>query len=100
MTRREFPLRLFIPFALAMALVVGVCGSAIYLAGLRTAYTQQIEDLESLTELVRQWVPAGGTVTPEQRARLAESAALLKTRVTLIDGAGGVLLDTHASAEA
>ena len=94
MTPRPFLVRLIVPFALAMVVIVVVCGSVVYWSGDRTARQQQIEALDRLASLVRQWLPAGGTITDADRARLTDSARALGTRITLIDGAGAVVLDT------
>ena len=99
MTPRPFLVRLILPFALAMALIVVVCGAVIYWGAERTARRQQIEDLDRLAALVRQWVPAEGSLPEADRARLVDSARVLGTRITLIDGSGTVLLDTDAPAE-
>ena len=99
MTPRPFLVRLILPFALAMALIVIVCGAVIYFEGERTARRQQIEELDRLASLVRQWIPADAPLTEADRARLIDSARVLNTRVTLIDGSGKVLLDTDALPE-
>jgi two-component system phosphate regulon sensor histidine kinase PhoR len=97
MTPRPFLARLILPFALAMVLIVVVCGAVIYWSGERAQRQQQIQELDRLTALVRQWVPAGGAITDADRTRLTDSANVLGTRITLIDGAGQVLLETDAS---
>jgi two-component system phosphate regulon sensor histidine kinase PhoR len=99
MTPRPFLIRLILPFALAMALIVAVCGTVIYWGGERTARLQQIEDLDRLAAFVHHTLPAGGEVTAEDRSRLSDSARVLGTRITLIDGAGKVLLDTEVPSE-
>ena len=96
MTARPFLVRLILPFALAMAAIVVVCGTVIYWGGERTARQQQIEDLDRLTSLVRQWLPADGAIVDADRARLVDSARVLGTRITLIDGAGKVILESDA----
>jgi two-component system phosphate regulon sensor histidine kinase PhoR len=96
MTARPFLVRLILPFALAMVAIIAVCGSVIYFSGDRTARQQQIEDLDRLASLVRQWLPADGRLTDADRARLADSARVLGTRITLIDGAGNVVLESDA----
>jgi two-component system phosphate regulon sensor histidine kinase PhoR len=100
MTPRPFLIRLILPFALAMALIVAVCGSVIYWGGERTARRQQIEELDRLTVLVRQWLPADGNLSPSDAARLVDSARVLGTRLTLVDGSGKVLIDSDASPQA
>ena len=97
MTPRPFLARLILPFALAMALVVVVCGVVIYWSGENAQRRQQIRELDRLTALVRQWVPPGGAITDADRTRILDSAKVLGTRITLIDGAGNVVLETDAS---
>ena len=99
MTARPFLIRLILPFALAMAAIVVVCGTVIYWSGERTARRQQINDLARLTSLVRQWLPVDGAITAADRERLADSARVLGTRITLIDGTGKVILDSDAVPE-
>ena len=99
MTTRPFLLRLILPFALAMAVIVIVCGTVIYWGGERAARRQQIEELDRLASLVRQWLPPDGALTDADRARLIDSARVLATRITLIDDSGNVLLDSDASPE-
>jgi two-component system phosphate regulon sensor histidine kinase PhoR len=92
-----------------MALIVVVCGLTIHWAGERATRRQQIQDLNHLTALFRQWVvlPAASQRTDappsaldaEAHRRLADAARVLDTRVTLIEGSGRVLFDTDASAE-
>src|SRR6266516_2867185 len=95
MTPRPFLPRLILPFAAAMALIVAVCGAVIYWAGERTARLQQVEDLDRLAAFIHHTLAiGGGEVTPADRARLADSARVLGTRITLIDGSGKVLLDS------
>jgi two-component system, OmpR family, phosphate regulon sensor histidine kinase PhoR len=105
---RPFLARLIVPFAVLMALIVVVCGLTIHWAGERATRRQQIQDLNRLTALFRQWVvpatPAPGSDAPaaldaEAHRRLVDAAGVLDTRVTLIDGSGRVLFDTDASAE-
>src|SRR5205809_177406 len=98
MTRqRPFLLRLITPFAVMIAIVIGVCGAVVYWSGQRNVRLQQIQDLDRLVILVRTLLQdqAGTALTPEQSTRIKDLAQVLDTRVTLIDGAGVVLLDTH-----
>jgi hypothetical protein len=98
MSRRPVLLRLLLPFALLIALVVCVCGTVIWWAGQRTVRLQQIRDLDRLSSLVGRWLdPASQAVTPEQIGQIKDASNMLGTRVTLIDGSGRVLLDTHAN---
>jgi two-component system phosphate regulon sensor histidine kinase PhoR len=99
MTPRPFLPRLIVPFAVAMALIVAVCGAVIYWAGERTARLQQVEDLDRLAAFIHHTLAISGDVTRADRERLADSARVLGTRVTLIDGSGKVLLDTDAPAD-
>jgi two-component system phosphate regulon sensor histidine kinase PhoR len=81
-------------------LVVAVCGALVHAAERRAAYRQHVSDLDRLSQLVRQWVPPGGAgdVGPADRARLGDLARAVGARVTLIDGAGHIVLDTDAAA--
>src|SRR3954464_2583147 len=90
--------RLLFVFAGMIVLVVAVCGAVLYLAGQHAARAQQIDELARLAKLVREQVPAenSGTFTPQQQAQLRSWAEVLATRITLIDGDGKVVLDTHA----
>src|SRR3954468_13668379 len=99
MTPRPFLPRLILPFAVAMALIVAVCGAVIYWAGERTARLQQVEDLDRLAAFIHHTLATSGDVAAADRARLADSARVLGTRVTLIDGSGKVLLDSDVPAE-
>jgi two-component system phosphate regulon sensor histidine kinase PhoR len=101
MTPRPFLLRLLLPFAVIMALIVAVCGAAIYWAGQRAVRVEQIRELDNLTALMRQWIARSGeTISPEQEAQLRSAAYALQTRVTLIDGEGHVFFDTLGAASA
>src|SRR4029079_9422569 len=95
----QFLPRLILPFAVAMALIVAVCGAVIYWAGERTARLQQVEDLDRLAAFIHHSLPISGDGAPADRARLADSARVLGTRITLIAGSGAVLLDTDAAPE-
>ena len=105
---RRFPFRLVLTVSLTTLVTVAVCGAAIHWAGRRAVYLQQVNDLDRLTRLVAEWVAPGGAdadapddddaPSDRDRARLRDLARLLGVRVTVIDAAGGVLLDTDASA--
>ncbi|HEY7086768.1 MAG TPA: ATP-binding protein [Tepidisphaeraceae bacterium] len=96
MSQRPFLLRLILPFAAMIALVVVVCGVVIWLAGQRNVRLQQIKDLDHLVILVRRALPSDATsIAPEQAAHIRDLGLLLDTRITLIDGRGVVLFDTH-----
>src|SRR3984885_13215371 len=95
MSERPFLLRLIIPFAIMIVILIGVCAGVIWWAGQRHVHLQQIHDLDRLVTLVRQTLPPdASSVTPEQSSRIKDLAAVLDTRITLIDGRGVVLLDT------
>ena len=101
MTPRPFLLRLLLPFGLIMALIVGICGAAIYFANQQAVRVEQIRQLDNLTALVRPWVAADPEALGEERqAQLRAAAEALRTRVTLIDGGGRVFFDTHGVAPA
>jgi two-component system phosphate regulon sensor histidine kinase PhoR len=96
---RRLPLRLIITVALTTLAVVAACSVVIHMAGRRAVYRQQVNDLDHVAQLVREWVPPDGRAAGEQdRARLRDLARVLGVRVTLIGDAGDVLLDTDASA--
>src|SRR4051794_32962648 len=101
MPPRTFPTTLVLAFALAMALIVGVSGAIIYASGRRAAFDAEARDLDHVTSLVRQWAPRGDSGEPssEDRRRLADAAAALAVRVTLIARDGRVLFDTAEPAE-
>jgi two-component system phosphate regulon sensor histidine kinase PhoR len=100
MQSRPFLLRLMLPFAIVIALIVIVCGAVIYFAGQRTVHQQQIQDLDRLTGLVRQWLAGSDNeITEPQREQLRGAAQVLQTRITLIDGTGRVLFETHSTPE-
>ncbi|HMB94612.1 MAG TPA: ATP-binding protein [Tepidisphaeraceae bacterium] len=96
MSERPFLLRLIIPFAIMIVVLIGVCASVIWWAGQRHVHLQQIHDLDRLVTLVRQTLPAdASTITSDQSVRIKDLAVVLDARITLIDGNGVVLLDTH-----
>lgn len=100
MSERPFILRLIIPFAIMIVIVIGVCGAVIYWAGQRTVLMQQIQDLDRLTLLVRERVPdMSAGLSAQQQAEIHALAQLLGTRITLIAGNGEVLLDSSADRE-
>jgi len=95
MTPRPFLLRLLLPFALIMALIVAVCGAAVYWADQRAVRTEQVRQLDNLTALVKPWVAESDQALDAPRqAQLRSAAEALRTRVTLIDGDGHVFFDT------
>ena len=95
MTSRPVVLRLILPFAVTIGLVVIACGIAIYSAGQRNVRLEQINDLNRLVTLVREHV-TGDTISEDQRKQIQELAGALDTRITLIDRNGVVFLDTQA----
>src|SRR5688500_12468730 len=99
MSPSPFLPRLILPFAVAMALIVAVCGAVVYWAGEGAARRRQVEDLARHAGCIRHTLSISNDVTQADRARLADSARVLGTRVTLIDGSGKVLLDTDAEPE-
>src|SRR4051812_23132879 len=98
MSSRAFFLRLILPFAVLMSLIIVVCGAAIYFVGERRTRQQQVADLDRLTPLVRQWAAESPTLDDAGRRRLADAARVLRARITLVGGDGTVLLDTDADA--
>src|SRR5437763_15923744 len=95
MTPRPVLIRLILPFAGTIVLVVLACGAAMYYAGQRTVRAEQINDLNRLAVLVRGHLTSE-TIMPEQRKQIQDLAGVLDTRITLIEGGGTVLLDTQA----
>lgn len=96
MSRRPVLIRLLLPFAIMMAIVIVVCGAVMYWAGQRQLRLQQIESLDRLAGLIRVAVPGEtAEISQEHSAHIKDLAAALDTRITLIDGRGRVLLDTH-----
>src|SRR5436305_13434092 len=98
MSSRSFFLRLILPFAVLMSLIIGVCGAAIYWVGEQRTRQQQVADLDRLTPLVRQWVAESPSLDDAAHRRLSDAARVLHTRITLIAGDGTVLFDTDADA--
>lgn len=100
MPDRPVLVRLLLPFALMIALLVCVCGGVVWWAGQRTVQIEQLRELNRMAALVRQWLdPSRQSVSPEQISRLKEASEVIETRITLIDGSGRVLFDTHADAK-
>src|SRR5581483_9430984 len=95
MTPRPVLIRLILPFAVTIGMVVIACGIAVYYVGQRNVRLEQINDLNRLATLVRGQLSAD-SITPGQRKQIIELANVLDTRITLIDGSGLVLLDTQA----
>ncbi|WP_428937174.1 ATP-binding protein [Fontivita pretiosa] len=96
MSPRSIVLRLILPFAMMIVVVVGVCGTVVYWSGQQHLRLQQIQDLDRLTRLLRQQLN-DGTMDPVARGHYIHGLGeLLRTRITLIDGGGGVIIDTHA----
>ena len=89
MAPRRVPIRLVITVALTTLVVVAVCSAVIHWAGRRAVYRQQVNDLDHVAQLVREWVPPDGRTLGEPDAkRLRDVARVLGMRVTLIGGAG------------
>src|SRR4051794_37687258 len=98
MSPRPFLLRLILPFAVIMILIVVTCGVVIYWAGQETVHRQQIADLHRLAGLTRTFVRGyEQTITAERKQQLDSIAHVLDTRVTVIDGDGRVLYDSEVS---
>jgi two-component system phosphate regulon sensor histidine kinase PhoR len=97
MTPRPVLLRLILPFAVTIGLVVIACGAAMYYAGQRNVRQEQINDLNRLARLVRGQF-SSEAITPQQRKQIQDLANAVDTRITLIDAKGIVLFDTQADA--
>ncbi len=95
MKPRPVLIRLLLPFAVTIVLVVIACAIAFYYAGQQNVQIEQKNDLARLATLVRGDL-AGDSITPDQRKQIQSLADVLDTRITLIDGTGAVLLDTQA----
>jgi PAS domain S-box-containing protein len=76
-----------------MAMIVAVCAAAVYWADQRAVHAEQVRQLDNLTALVRPWVAVDNeTLDAARQTQLRTAAEALRTRVTLIDGSGHVLL--------
>ncbi|HVT90176.1 MAG TPA: ATP-binding protein [Tepidisphaeraceae bacterium] len=96
MTSRPLVARLVLPFAAMIVIVVGASGVVVWQAGQNSVRAQQIHDLNRLVILVRGMLAADATqISPEQTGRFKDLATVLDTRITLIDGQGVVLFDSH-----
>lgn len=99
MSRRPFPSGLVFTVALTTLVVVAACGAVIHMAGRQAAYLQHVSDLDHQAGLVREWVPKDGRVGDADRQRINDLGSALSTRITLIDGAGRIVLDSDAAAD-
>jgi two-component system phosphate regulon sensor histidine kinase PhoR len=97
MTPRPFLFRLILPFIVMIVFVMIVCGGVIYWAGQRNVRLQQMRDLDRLTMLIAPWIsPNDETLSVSESDQLKHAAQVLDTRITLINGSGVVLFDSHA----
>jgi two-component system phosphate regulon sensor histidine kinase PhoR len=97
MTPRPFLFRLILPFTVMIVLVMIICGGVIYWAGQRNVHLQQMRDLDRLTLLIGPWIsPNDEALAPTESEQLKHAAQALDTRITLINGNGVVLFDSHA----
>ncbi len=100
MPPRPFPTRLVVAFALAMAGIVGGSGATVFYAGRVAAHEAQVRRPGAPhVAAAPVGAAAGGPPSAEDRARLADAAAILGRRITLVAGDGRVLFDTHEPAE-
>src|SRR5688500_3493251 len=102
MTSRPFLLRLILPFALMVALIITVCGVVIHLAGERAIRLQHLQKVENVAAVLRQSLGAGELMgatrlSAAQETELRNAARVLDARVTLIAGDGVVLFDSAAA---
>jgi two-component system phosphate regulon sensor histidine kinase PhoR len=101
MSNRTYLLRLIIPFAVMVVIVVGLSGWLIYRSGYETARQQQMQDLagdaSQLSELLRS---EGFRITDTVRRRIDDDTRFRDVRFTIIDRDGNVMLDTRAALEA
>ncbi len=98
MPPRPVPLKLVAIVALATLAVVAASGAAIHWTGRRALYLQQVNELDRSAQVVRERVPPGGVLTEGDTDQLRNLGRLLGVRITLIDGAGVILLDSDATA--
>ncbi|HWP41003.1 MAG TPA: hypothetical protein VNL70_08755, partial [Tepidisphaeraceae bacterium] len=86
MSPRSIVLRLILPFAMMIIVVVGVCGSVVYWAGQQHLRLQQIQDLDRLTRLLRQQLSDGAMDAAARGQYIRGLGELLRARITLIEG--------------
>jgi two-component system phosphate regulon sensor histidine kinase PhoR len=80
-----------------IVLVMVVCGGVIYWGGQRNVRLQQMRDLDRLSRLIGAWIsPSDEALSSSESDQLKHAAQVLDTRITLIDGRGVVLFDSHA----
>jgi two-component system, OmpR family, phosphate regulon sensor histidine kinase PhoR len=96
MSSRPFLLRLLVPFIVMALLIALVAGGVIYWVGQGTIHWDQVQALDLVTNTVRRSLDAGGTLTAGGIDQLRNISQVWKARVTLIDGGGTVVFDTHA----
>jgi two-component system, OmpR family, phosphate regulon sensor histidine kinase PhoR len=97
MSPRPVLVRLLLPFAGMIVLIVALCGGVVYYSTGRMAAQNQARDLARLTEMVRRDMLANSqSMGQAQFDRLRTHAEALDVRITLIDGQGLVVFDSQA----
>lgn len=100
MPPRPFLIRLMFPFAVMMLIIIVVCGALMHWTGQRTVRLQQQQDARQVAEMIERWnMASAGELFPERQTRLTQMAAVLSSRLTLIDDAGDIVFDTHVDPE-
>jgi two-component system phosphate regulon sensor histidine kinase PhoR len=99
MTPRPVLIRLILPFAGTMVLLVAACGSMVYFASQRNVRMEQVNDLHRLATLIRGQILADSPLSPTQSTQIQNLAHALDARITLIDSTGKVMVDSDADAE-
>lgn len=96
MSNRSYLLRLIIPFAIMIVLVVTLSGWLIYHSGQEQARKRQTDLLIADAELTAQQMRDNGSrLTPELIERVDAEAKFRNLRLSIIDRDGTVVLDTH-----
>jgi two-component system, OmpR family, phosphate regulon sensor histidine kinase PhoR len=96
MSTRPFLLRLLVPFILMALLIAVVAGGVIYWVGQGTIHWDQVQALDLVTSTARKSLDSTGRLTSGGIDQLRNISQVWKARITLIDGGGAVLFDTHA----
>ena len=97
MSNRSYLLRLMIPFAVMIAAVVALSGWLIYNSGLESARRQQVDSLARDARVIAQTIRGDNAkIYDAVLERVASEAHVRNVRVSLINGTGAVIFDTHA----
>jgi len=97
MSNRSYLLRLIIPFAIMIVLVVGLSGWLIYHSGEQSARKRQIEQLANDAKLLAQTIRDDNSRLHDAVLERADAEAKFRNvRVSIIKRNGDVIFDTHA----